>query len=143
MSSAAPRPWGRRLGYVIGLAVNVALLYVINVEPGWQSLSFVTPSAADVVPVANLSLMVGALVDGVYLVVDIPVVKAFGDLVTSAFAFAVAWKTWDVFPFDFSGTDFDWTPVVRVLLVVAMIGSAVGAVAAVVRVLRAAGDNRS
>jgi hypothetical protein len=37
-----PRPASRRVGYVIAIAVNAALLIVLNAQPGWQGLSFLT-----------------------------------------------------------------------------------------------------
>jgi hypothetical protein len=43
----------------------------------------------------------------------------------------VAW--WRVFPFEFSGQTFDWELAVRVLLVLAMAGSAIAIVAGLVR----------
>ena len=44
-----------------------------------------------------------------------------------------------VFPFDFSG-GFDWSLIVRILLVIGVVGSFFGAGAAVVRLLRGPRD---
>jgi hypothetical protein len=35
-------------------------------------------------------------------------------------------RVWQVFPFDFSGYSFNWAPLVRVVLLVAMVGSGIG-----------------
>jgi hypothetical protein len=43
-NGAARRPSAaaRRAGYLIGIAVSAALLFVLNGQPGWQALPFLT-----------------------------------------------------------------------------------------------------
>ena len=133
----APRP-ARRLGYVLAISVNVALLIIINVAPGWQEWSFLTPDTDQVVPIVNLSLVVGALINLVFILADPPPVKALGDLITTVISFLVMLRLWQVFPFDFSGYSFDWEPLVRIALVVGLFGTGVGAIVALVRLVRLA-----
>ena len=46
-------------------------------------------------------------------------------------------RVWEVFPFDFTGGWTGWPVLVRVLLVIAMVGSVIGAVAELVNLVRA------
>jgi len=131
----APRP-ARRLGYVLAIAVNVALLVLINVAPGWEELSFLTQDTEQILPLVNLSLLVGGVVNLVLIAADPPPVKALGDLITTAISFLVMLRLWQVFPFDFSTYSFDWEPVVRIALGVGLFGTGVGSIAAVVRLWR-------
>ena len=67
-------------------------------------------------------------------------------LVTAGIGLIVMIRIWNVFPFDFSDSAFDWTFVVRLLLVVAMVGAAIGIVVQFVTLIRLAGgksDDRS
>lgn len=134
----------RRLGYRLAIVLNLALVYLVNVWPGWQAVSWLTPETSDVVGVVNLSLVVGAVVNLAYLAYDQPWFRALGDLVTAAIAVVVVVRVLAVFPFDFSGYDIDWAPVARIVLVVAIVGTAIGTLVSlvtfVVRALQAAGD---
>jgi len=133
--SATPSRVGRRVGYAIGAAINVLLLVGVNVWPGWDAVPFLTPDFEQVLGLVNLSLAVGFLTSVANLALDTFGVKALGDLATNAIGFAVSIRLLQVFPFDFSG-GFDWSLIVRVGLVLGIVGSAVGAVVAAVRLLR-------
>lgn len=125
---------GRRIGCAVAVAVNAALLYVVNVAPGWESWGLLTPSAAQVVGIVNASLWVGAGVNLICLMFDTPLVKALGDTLTAGFAAAVTLKTLQVFPFDV--TD-GWEWVLRAAFVLALFGSAVGVLVGLARVVGA------
>jgi hypothetical protein len=133
----------RRLGYLIAILLNLVLAYLVNVWPGWQEVSWLTADTQDVLGVVNLSLLAGAVVNLAYLVYDHPWFKALGDLVTTAIALAVVVQVFAVFPFDFSAYSFDWTAVARVVLIFAIVGTAIGTAVSlvlfVVRAVRAAG----
>jgi hypothetical protein len=124
------------VGYFLAVAINLALLFFLNVAPGWEVFGFLTADTAQIMPIMNASLVAGALANLVFVITDPPAVKALGDLITTAITFAVALRVWQVYPFDFTGYSFDWDIVVRFALVVAMFGTAVGAVVALVRLLR-------
>lgn len=135
MESSTPSRVGRRVGYAIGAVVNVALLVALNVWPGWDAVPFLTPDFEQVLGLINLSLAVGFLTSVVNLALDSFGAKALGDLATNAIGFAVSVRLLQVFPFDFSG-GFDWSLIVRILLVLGVVGSLFGAGAAVVRLVR-------
>jgi len=125
---------GRRFGYVIGAGVNAVLLYLVNVSPGWQAAPLVTPDAAQVIPILNLSLTAGLIANLVYIVVDVRAVKALGDLITTSIALAVTVRVWQVFPFDVTS---GWEVLIRAFLVLCGFGCAVAIIVQVVTLLRA------
>lgn len=131
-----PATPGRRLGYAIALVINALLLYAVNVWPGWQVVPFLTDETRDVLDLVNLSLIVGMITNGVYVFVDGPVVRALGDLITLGIGLAVLLALWQVFPFDFDDSGFDWTLLVRIVLGVALFGTAIGIVVQVVVLVR-------
>lgn len=140
--TARPSLAARRSGYAIAALVNAALLYGLNDWPGWDRLSFLTGETEQVLTVVNISILVGLVVNGLYLVHDPRWFRGFGDAVTAAASLVAMVRIWDVFPFDFSGRSFDWDLVVRVLLVVGIVGTAIGIVTGLVSFVRhlAAGE---
>lgn len=126
----------RKFGYAIAVVINAAILYAINVWPGWQALPFLTDDTRLVLDIVDISLVAGMIVNAVFLVSDRTWVKALGDLVTVAIGLAVLVRIWQVFPFDFPDASFDWALLVRVLLVIAMVGSAIGIVVQFVTLIR-------
>ncbi|MGH4025199.1 MAG: hypothetical protein ACRDRV_11535 [Pseudonocardiaceae bacterium] len=128
---------------MIAAVLNAALLYLLNVAPGWQALSFLTKDTPHVLALVNFSLLAGVVVNAMYLACDPPWLKSLGDLVTTGIGLAVLIRLWQIFPFDFSGTSFNWTLLVRVVLVVAAVGAVIGMVTQVVSLLRSARRRRS
>jgi hypothetical protein len=132
-----PARTGRKAGFVIAILVNAGLWIVINVRPGWQSFDFLTPSFADVLPVINLSLIVGALINAAYLVIEERWFRHLGQLLVSIIGMIVAWRLLAVFPFE---PATDWEPLVRTVLILALLGSGVAALVEFARLIR--GDGR-
>lgn len=128
----------RRVGYVVAVAVNAVLLYLINVAPGWRDLSFLTSATVSVLTWVNTSLVAGVVANVVYVLDDAPGVKAFGDLVTTSIALLTTVRVWQVFPFAFDQRGLHWEQVIRVLLVVAAVGSAIAVVVQLVTLVRLA-----
>jgi hypothetical protein len=115
----------RRVGYTLAAAANAALLYLVNRWPGWEAVSFLTEDTRQVLGLVNLSLAVGLAANLVYLAHDGPRTKSLGELVTTALGLVVLGRLWQVFPFDFAGWSLDWSWLVRVLLGVGIVGSAI------------------
>lgn len=126
----------RRLGYLVAIAVNVAIWYLANVSPGWQVVPFLTPQTVEVLPLFNLSLLVGAVSNAVYVLWDPPRLRALGDLVGAVVALALGVRVYRVFPFDATGPSYDLTTLVRVVVVLGIVGSAIAVVAALVALIR-------
>ena len=127
----------RRLGYVLGLVANTVVLVLVHVAPGWRAVPFLTEDAAGIVALFTVSVVVSIVVDVLYLAYDEAWFVALGQLVTTAFGFAVLVRLFQVFPFAFGPAAVDWALVVRVALVLSMVGTTIGALVQVVRLVRA------
>ncbi len=134
--ASRPSVAARRTGYAVSVGVNAVLLFAANVWPGWEVVPFLTPDTSLVIGLVNASIVVSLAANVFYLVRDDPWVKALGDLSTTTVGLVALIRIWQVFPFDFGDTSFDWALVFRVLLGVAIFGSAVGILAALVRFVR-------
>ena len=130
----------RRAGYVISVLVNAALLFGVNVWPGWDVLPFLTNDFTQVLAWVNASLVVSLALNVVYVFNDTKRLKALGDIVSLAVALVVTVLMWRVFPFDFGDSTFDWTLVFRILLGVGIFGTAI---AIVVNLVSLVSDTRS
>ena len=139
-AGAARRPSAaaRRVGYLVGVVVSAALLFVLNAQPGWQALPFLTSDTSQVMGLVNLSLAVSLAVNVVYLFYDPPWLKSLGDLITCGIGLAVAIRIWQVFPFVFHGSSAWWSTAVRVLLILVIVGSAISIVVQAVSLARRA-----
>ena len=64
-----PRPsrGARGVGYLLGAAINVALIWLINVPPGWRWLPFLTDDFSRVVGLVTASLVVGFVINVIYV----------------------------------------------------------------------------
>ena len=120
-----PSAAARRAGYLAGIVIGAALLFVLNGQPGWQALPFLTSDTSEVIGLVNLSLAVGLAVNLVYVFYDPAWLKSLGDLVTAGIGLAVAIRVWQVFPFAFHGSAAWWSTAVHVLLILAIVGSAI------------------
>ena len=72
----------------------------------------------------------------IFLIHDAPWLKALADLVTTSIGLFVSIRIWQVFPFAFAHSSFDWVLLVRFVLGVGIGGSAIGIVAALVSFVR-------
>ena len=132
-----PAVAARRFGYILGVLVNAAMLYLANVWPGWQSAPLLTENTTRVLWLFNVSVVVGMAVNVLYLAYDPVWLTALGAVMTTGIGLAVLVRVWQVFPFDFGASGIDWGLVVRIALVVAVAGTAVAIVVQVVSFFRA------
>lgn len=131
----ATRP-ARQFGYLIAAVINGAMLYVANHLLEWEWPSFLTQDFERVLPLVQASLIAGIVVNLAYIGFDAAWFKSIGQIVISAIGLAVAIRTFSVFPFDFSAYDFAWDTLARWVIVVAMIGSALGILVETLKLLR-------
>jgi len=120
-SSAA----ARRAGYVVAVLIDAAMLYAINVWPGWESVPFLTEDTPAVLGWVNASIVVGLVANLAYLVWDPRWLKTLGDTATTAVGLVALLRIWQTFPFDFGTGGFDWPLVVRILLGLGIVGSGI------------------
>ena len=134
--STQQRRAGRRAGYVIAVLVNAVIWFVLNVAPGWQSIGFLSSEFGDVLWLVNLSLIVSVVANLVYLFFDPAWFHAAAQIVVNLVGLIVSWRLLLEFPFD--ATE-GWTALIKTLLILAMVGSAIGALVEVFRLVRAVG----
>ncbi|WP_327004423.1 hypothetical protein OHA72_56895 [Dactylosporangium sp. NBC_01737] len=115
----------RRFGYAVAVIVNLVIMYLLDVRPGWQAASPLTDATTQVIGLVNLSLLAGIVANTVYVFADGPGVKHLGDLTTTTISIVVLVRIWQVFPFDFGASTLPWGAATRALLVVALAGSGI------------------
>lgn len=124
---------GRRFGYGVAIAINVALLIFVQNILDWGTLAFLTDEFADVVPWISLGLAATILANLVYQFNDTRIIKSTGQILTNLISIFVTYQVLLVFPFDFSGSTFNWELMFRILLVLAMVGAGIGVVVEAVK----------
>ena len=92
----------------LGAVVNALLLYLINRDPGWQAVPFLTDATTEVLGLVNASIAVSLVANLVYVAWDPVWLKALGDLVTISVGVAALVRIWQVWPIDFpAGSPWD------------------------------------
>ena len=132
----------RRAGYAIAVLVNVAVLYAANRWPGWEKVPFLTDDTDEVMAWVNASLLTNIAANLLYFVADPPRLRALGDVVTTSVGVGAMVKIWQVFPFDVSSDSSGWGLLLHFLLALGIIGSAIGIVAGLARLAKAAAPPR-
>ncbi|MBD1537698.1 hypothetical protein HC749_05870 [Arthrobacter sp. S13_S34] len=117
-----------RGGNVGSVLVNAAMMWGINVWPGWQVVPFLTSDMNRVLGIINASLTAGIVANLVSVVIRNRGVMALGNLVVLGIGLAATLRLWEVFPFDFGDSWSGWPVVVRVLLGLGIVGSIIGAI---------------
>jgi hypothetical protein len=131
-----------RGGNVGSALVNAAMLWGINIWPGWQVLPFLTSDMTRVLGIINASLTAGIVANLVFVVIRNRGIMALGNLVVLGIGLAAVLRLWEVFPFEFGGSWPGWPVVVRVLLGLGIAGSIIGALVEIVTLFRSAGGSR-
>ena len=126
----------RKVGYLVGVLVNVVLLGLVHVWPGWDAVPFLTADMESVLGLVTAALVAGAVFNAVYLLRDPRWLVAAGGLVGSAIGLAALVRMLQVFPFAFDAEGFDWDVVVRVGLVAGVVGGAIGVLVNLVTLVR-------
>jgi hypothetical protein len=135
---AAARSGHRRVGYVVAIVVNVLGLYIAHHLLDWGWPAFLTEQYSQLLPIITLSITATILANVAFLICDAGWLRSFGHAVTAAIGFVVALRTYQIFPFDFSGYTHDWSGLARVLLVLAMLGAAIGCLVETIQFLTSA-----
>jgi hypothetical protein len=136
MTERPHSPRARRVGYGIAALVNLVLAWAVNVWPGWEAVPFLTSGMTQVLPLVNLSLLVGFVTNVAYVFGDPPWFKALGNMLTAGISIAVLVRTLRVFPFDFGDSASTWDPITRGILIFLIVASALGLVGQVVQFVR-------
>lgn len=126
----------KRFGYLTAAAVNVVMLWISHQLLDWEWPGFLTPEFNDVLPIITISFVASIAANVVYTWNDRWPMKPLGELATTIIGLMAALRIWQVFPVEFTGTDWSW--LIRVVLIVAMVGSAVGILAQLVNLAKGA-----
>lgn len=129
-TAGSPRRW---IGYSASIAVNAILLYALLGWPGWGVVPFVGAGFDQVLGWVVAGLTASIVANVVYLVTDPPALRTVGQLVINVIGLVALSRLWQVFPFEFADGAFPWATIVRVLLAMAMAGTAIACVVFIVR----------
>lgn len=135
VEQSRPSASTRRSGYVVALVVNAAMVFVVLNLLDWGVLPFLTEEFTLLVPLIVLSLVASIVANALYLFYDPPWFKTLCQVGLSVISLVVAIRMFQVFPFDFTGYGEAWTGVTRIIVVVAMAGSAISILTESVRLL--------
>jgi len=127
----------RRAGYLVGVVLNGVLLILVNGRPGWAAVPFLTPGFSSVVGLVDLALVAGLVTGLVHVWHDPEWLVALDGVVTACAGLAALIRLWQVFPFDFAGSSFDWPLTARIVLVVGIAGTAIGLLVQLLTLARA------
>ena len=136
----------RRFGYAVAVGINVLLVVVVNNILGWGWLPWLTPEFEMLLQVINLALGVNIVLNFLYMAYDEPPFKAATQIMVNVIAIVVLVRTLQVYPFDFSAYDFpidisaidlSWDLVARLVIGLAILGTAVAVVTETVKLSRA------
>jgi hypothetical protein len=121
-----PSRASRRFGYLVAIGGNAVMLYVAQHLLDWGWPRFLTDEFDEVLPIMTVSFIAGMVANALFVVYDAGWFKSLGNVVTMSIGFVVALRLLQVYPFDFSTYAVNWSWLVRTVLVVGMVGAAVG-----------------
>jgi len=133
---APPGPASRRFGYVVGAAVNALLLYLINRNPGWEAVPFLTGDTVQVLGLVNASIAVGLVANVVYVAWDPTWLRSLGELVTTSIGVLALVRFWRVWPVDLPDPSA-WAVIARIAVAAGIVGGLIGILVATVRFVSA------
>jgi hypothetical protein len=134
--SGPASPAARRFGYLIAIAINALIWYLLFVAPGWAAVPFLTGAAREVLALVGASLIVGMVANIAYLISD-DWPRVLGEPITTAVGVAAMIRIWQVFPFDF-GASSSSPLIARWLLGLAIAFTIVALIVQVVVIVRRA-----
>ncbi len=132
--SAAP---GKQFGYTLAALINLALVYVVHNLLVWDVAPFLTDDFEKVLPIITVSLVATAVMNVLYLFYDARWFKSFTQIGLLGISIAATARLLQVFPFDFSDYEFDWATLVKVVMIIAIVGAAIGVITEFVKLARA------
>jgi hypothetical protein len=123
---------------MVAVLVNAAVLWVVNNLLGWGWPPFLTSAFDQLLPVIDLSLAAAMVVNLLWAWRDPRWFRRLGQIGLDAISVAVVVRTWQVFPFDFSGYWSGWSTLRRIVLAVAFFALIIDMTVRFVGLIRAA-----
>ena len=129
---APPGPASHRFGYVVGACVDALLLYLININPGWAAVPFLTSGTIQVLGLVNASIAVSLVANLVYVVRDPRWLRSLGELATTSIGVLALVRFWRVWPVDLPDHSA-WGVTARIAVAAGIVGGLIGILASTVR----------
>ena len=116
---------GRRFGYALSIGINLVVLWIVfNIlEWGWPP--FVTEDWTRAQGLVAASIIVAIIANVAYIAYDPKWFRGFGDAFQSVFTMVSSARVLAVFPFDYTPYSGPWEVLTRIILIVAIVGSAI------------------
>jgi hypothetical protein len=132
-----PKPRAtRRSGYIAAAAVNAVMLWVANSLLGWGWPPFLTAAFDHLLPWIDASLAAIIAVNLLWAWRDTVWFRHLGQIALNLISIMVVVRTWQIFPFDFTGYWTGWETLARIAVAVAFFGLIIDTVTRVVAVGR-------
>lgn len=126
-------PRRRMTDYVFAVIFNVAFLVVVNKVPDWN-IVFITADFPDVLWAVNTSVAVSIAGNLVLIFFHPRFLHHLFNAVFSIFGILATSVMLSVFPFEFADLVGEWLNIlIRIVLIVGIVGSAIGAVVNLVK----------
>ncbi|MEA2022995.1 MAG: hypothetical protein U9N79_01750 [Actinomycetota bacterium] len=125
-----------RVGYGVAVAVNIVLLFIVNNLLAWGWVPFLTDDFERLLPIVNLSLVVGAGVNFAFIFYNASWFRSAGQILQNVVSLFVTVATLKIFPFDFSPYGINWAVVARVLLILIFVALVIGTIVESVKMIR-------
>ena len=131
-----PSTASRRAGYIIAALINVVGLWIVHHLLEWDWPSFLTEDFRHLLPYITASFAATIIVNLLWAVRDPAWFRHVAQIGLNLVAIRAAVRTWEIFPFDFTGYASAWETVARVLIVLGLFGLMVATIVEVVRLVR-------
>lgn len=124
------------MGYLASATANLIALWIIAhvVEWGWPA--FVTAELDGLMGIITVSMLAAVAADLLWFWRDPPPLRHGVQVLLNAITFVVMVRTWQVFPFDFTGYADWWETATRVLLGVGIFGVITDTITQLVKLAR-------
>jgi hypothetical protein len=110
---------GQKSEYIAAIIFNLIWWYIVNNLLNWQ-VYFVTNAFNEVLWIINLSIIVSIIGNALLLFYSPERLRHGVKIIINIVSFIAVYLVWDLFPFDFSNSFYDWA--LSLLLILAMIG---------------------
>jgi hypothetical protein len=116
---------GQKSEYIAAIIFNLIWWYIVNNLLNWQ-VYFVTNAFNEVLWIINLSIIVSIIGNALLLLYSPERLRHGVKIFINIISFIAVYMVWDLFPFNFYNSFYDW--VFSLLLILAMIGIAIATI---------------
>jgi len=141
VDEASPSNGTGRFGFLMGALFNGLLIWVAHNLLDWGFPPFLTDAFDDALPAVTASLVVAIVANGLRIIYPARWFVTATEVLVVIVNFYATVVMWRVFPFDFSEYQFRWDLVMRAFLILALVGTAIGLIGQVLKLLRGGQDS--